>query len=464
MTVVTVTQTDTVVAIYARLSFDRHDDGLGVERQLDECRDYADQRGWTVSTLFTDNDVSATTGVRRPGFEALLAARPPAVLVWHTDRLIRVSRDLERVLDLGCAVYGVTAGHLDLATPAGRAVARTITAWSQYEGEQKAERMRAAYRQKAAAGKAVWIKRPFGYNRDTTHHPEEAPLLAQAYEDIVRGSNYSRVSRQWNEAGVTTTEGKAWAPNTVRQTMRAPRNCGLREYQREVVGRGDWEPIVSEDLWRAVTQRVRETRRRGLGKITALLSGIAVCARCEGTLRIGRDHPSGDRGYTCVHGHHLLPMTWLDEQVWGEALATYLPRNPAALTPPVDNTGRLLDINVKLDAIRDKLTKLGKAFAADLVDEDTLTAATEDLQAQRTKLTAELEEVQTPITPIITVIEDASGKPMGYRHANGTPLTLTERRELLVKLFDRIVVSPRGPGSRTFDKSIIELTPRPVAA
>ncbi len=116
------------VAVYARMSLDKTGEGLGVERQEQECRELAARLGVTVSNVFSDNDISATTGKRRPGFEALLASKPEAVIVWHIDRLVRVTKDLERVIDLGIPVHAVTAGHLDLATPAGRAVARTITA------------------------------------------------------------------------------------------------------------------------------------------------------------------------------------------------------------------------------------------------------------------------------------------------------------------------------------------------
>src|SRR5690606_15061894 len=88
-------------SIYVRISEDVLGQGLGVERQETECRALVAAKGGTVREVFSDNDVSATTGVRRPGFEALLESRPEAVAVWHIDRLVRLSRDLERVVDLG---------------------------------------------------------------------------------------------------------------------------------------------------------------------------------------------------------------------------------------------------------------------------------------------------------------------------------------------------------------------------
>jgi site-specific DNA recombinase len=164
----------TQASIYVRISLDKTGEGLGVERQEQECRRFCAERGWEVREVFCDNDISATTGRRRPGFEALLASDPEVIVVWHTDRLVRLSRDLERVIDLECNVHGVTAGHIDLSNPAGRAVAKTITAWAQYEGEQKAERQRAAGRQRAARGRAWWGSRPFGFETDGSHRNAEA--------------------------------------------------------------------------------------------------------------------------------------------------------------------------------------------------------------------------------------------------------------------------------------------------
>src|SRR3954467_5697610 len=106
-------------SIYVRISLDKTGEGLGVERQEEACRKLCADHRWQVREVFCDNDISATTGKRRPGFEALLASDPEVIVVWHTDRLVRLSRDLERVIDLECNVFAVTAGHIDLSNPAG---------------------------------------------------------------------------------------------------------------------------------------------------------------------------------------------------------------------------------------------------------------------------------------------------------------------------------------------------------
>src|SRR4030095_5993411 len=89
---------------YCRISADKTGAGLGVERQAADCRDLAMRLGLGDPEVLTDNDLSAYSGKRRPGYQQLLeglkAGRCGAVLVWHRDRLCRNVRDLEDIVDL----------------------------------------------------------------------------------------------------------------------------------------------------------------------------------------------------------------------------------------------------------------------------------------------------------------------------------------------------------------------------
>jgi site-specific DNA recombinase len=152
--------------VYPWQSIDKGGEAAAVARQLEACRELCDQRGWTITQVCSDNDISATTGKIRPGFEALLTSNPKRIVVWHIDRLVRISKDLERVIALGVHVYAVKSAHVDLSNPAGRAVAKTITARARYEWEQKATRQVAANRQRAQPGRVLWTRRPFGFERE----------------------------------------------------------------------------------------------------------------------------------------------------------------------------------------------------------------------------------------------------------------------------------------------------------
>jgi hypothetical protein len=69
--------------IYTRLSSDREGDQTATARQRADCEKFYDGRGWSVVQVFEDVDYSAYTGIKRPGFEevlATLAAGEPAYL------------------------------------------------------------------------------------------------------------------------------------------------------------------------------------------------------------------------------------------------------------------------------------------------------------------------------------------------------------------------------------------------
>jgi site-specific DNA recombinase len=114
-------------AIYARVSKDRTGAGLAVERQEADCRALADQLGIPVTAVYSDNDLSAYSGKHRPAYKSLLTAiehgEIDTVLVWHQDRLLRRTKDLEVYIDVcqpkKVATHTVKAGYFDLTTPAG---------------------------------------------------------------------------------------------------------------------------------------------------------------------------------------------------------------------------------------------------------------------------------------------------------------------------------------------------------
>jgi site-specific DNA recombinase len=91
--------------IYARISDDAELAGLGVARQLIDCRELAERLGLADPIEIVDNDVSAfDTRRSRPGWKQLIelvrSGDATAILAWHTDRLYRRLTDLEALATL----------------------------------------------------------------------------------------------------------------------------------------------------------------------------------------------------------------------------------------------------------------------------------------------------------------------------------------------------------------------------
>src|SRR4051794_3568969 len=213
--------------IYARQSLDRTGEGAAIDRQTADCLRLADQRGWTVTDTITDNDLSASTGKPRPGYQRLLGAMRAravdVVVVWHIDRLTRRLVDLEEVISL-CESTGVrlatVTGDLDLSTDTGRMVARILASVARGEVERKGARQRRANEQRAQAGFMGWTRRPFGYDRDDAGRvivvEHEAAGLKAAAEMVLDGATLAAAVRMLDERGLVTTARRSWNVTSLR--------------------------------------------------------------------------------------------------------------------------------------------------------------------------------------------------------------------------------------------------------
>lgn len=411
-------------ALYTRISLDRTGESLGVQRQSDDCRKLADQLGWTVVHTFTDNDISATSGKRRPGFEALLAAMAAdevdAVICWHPDRLYRKLSDLSRLLDVakGVELRSVTAGELDLSTPTGRMLAGILGSVSTAEVEHKAERQRRAARQLAESGKPKW-RRAFGYLDTPTGpvlDPLAAPLVAEAYALVLAGGSLNDVAALWNSADALTVSGKRWTAPAVSQFLRRPRNAALRTYQADrgpadrdsIIGAGTWEPLVDPDTFWAV-QAVLESPGRRPGRKSVSkhpLTGIISCGACgdgflkgqwvsnpnggqPGRLKAGqvRRGPTGRTyaiAYSCatcrrngIRAHHLEPLLY--DLVAGRLA---MPDAVGLLKAELHDQAEAEALRVEANALRTQLDQLGVDYAEGLLTARQVKTATEVIESK----------------------------------------------------------------------------------
>lgn len=287
------------VALYARISKDRAGAGLGVDRQLADCRERAAQLGWTVTVERVDNDLSAYSGKTRPGYNALLndlrTGQVSAVIAWHPDRLHRRPAELEEFISLcesrGVAVQTCRAGEVDLSTPSGRMVARMLGAAARHEVEHMVERQQSAKLRAARDGKFRGGRRAFGYNVDglTVCEPE-ALVIRELASRAIAGESMKSLARDLNERGLTGTRGALWTGASIRDALVRPRNAGLMVHHGEIMGPALWPAVLPQDTWRALRAvltdphriRVKSMARRWLG------SGLYLCGRsgCDLTARI----------------------------------------------------------------------------------------------------------------------------------------------------------------------------------
>jgi site-specific DNA recombinase len=293
--------------LYLRISTDKSGDGLGIERQREDCGKLAEQRGWTVVQEIVENNTSATIGPR-PGFEQLLqlmqSRQIDAVIVWHVDRLLRKMTDLERVIELvettGVRLVTVS-GDISLDTDMGRMVGRIMASVARAEVERKSARQRRAAIQKAQAGKPHGSKRAYGYEADlVTLNESEAAVISEMARRVIAGHSFKEVAFWANAQGYRTTTGKIFYPLTVRNLLHKKRYAGIREHNGAEYP-AVWEPVFDAETWERLqlTLRVRHHRngykQDGPKARKYLLTGLVYCGRCGWPLSGSRMYDTKDR-------------------------------------------------------------------------------------------------------------------------------------------------------------------------
>jgi site-specific DNA recombinase len=425
-----------------------------VSRQHDGIDELCKAKGWEIVQTFTDNDISATNGKTRPAFEALLAHPPKRIVVWHIDRLLRLSKDLERVIDLGVNVYAVKSGHIDLSNPAGRAVARTITAWSTYEGEQKATRMVAANRQRAQQGDMIFTRRPYGFTRTGRKvrivQPEAAEIRS-AVKKLLRGATLQSIVDDLNARGLTTSIGGPWSVTSLRRVLGNPRNAGRVTYNGEDFG-SNGLAILDADTADRLAALLHDPRRLSApsNQVKYLLSGLVRCGRpgCNDsamfskgahlaeTEKAGRPR-TGAMAYRCLNCHGTRRQDRVDEVVMAAVVARLTRADAVGL---LDRNVDVMELREKVVELRERRDGLAVLLADGLLTRDAV-------RTQAGRLTNQIGDIERQMESAIGMSPLAKVVDSGNVKAALAKLSLLEVREV-VKALMVVRVLPCGMGVR----------------
>jgi site-specific DNA recombinase len=453
------------VATYCRISDDREGKSLGVQRQGEDCQALVDARGWTLTAQYVDNDLSAYSGKPRPGYAELLDAVRggliDGIVAWHPDRLHRSPRELEDFLTVvemhGVTVETVRAGEWDVATASGRMYARHLGNFARYESEQKSERVRRALKQRATMGRAHgriaygWdrVVQPDGCKQEVINE-QQAALVRELAERIVAGDSLRSIVADLNARGAESPTGKPWAKNLVRHLVLRERNVALRVHQGEVVGAGEWPPIVERGLWEQVRAVLADPARKTATSSAAvhLLSGLARCGVCKGPMRATQNgttpsYKCADR--SCVSRNRAD----LDELVVGVVCAR-LARPDALdlLTPPRDDRTR--EAVAQVAECRARLDTAADDYADGKLDREQFHRITERL---RPRLDA--AQARTRVVDTAPLLVGLVGEHDVRKKWERLPLS---RQRAVIDLLLHIEVLRTKSGARVFDPQAVDIS------
>jgi site-specific DNA recombinase len=442
-------------AIYLRQSSDPNNDQLGVSRQREDCIKECERNGWGWEE-YLDNDTSASTRKPRPAYERMLTdirnGAISAVVVWDLDRLYRLPRELEDLIDLaeaGRVKLATVTGDVDLSTDNGRTYARIKAAIARGETERKVARMKRRYQQDADRGVSHnGPSRAFGYNGDQLN-PVTSAAVKKAYADVLAGRSIYSITQEWNAQGFTSARGKAWTQAAVRVVLLNPRNAGLRAHNGEIIGPAVWAAIVDRDTYDGTVALLTNPSRRvgGAHGRKYLLSGLAVCGKCGnplGSLMPSRQrNPSRQARYHCKTCYGVTRKIEPVDNFVLDVVAERLSREDAADLLVKRNAPDLKALRAKATALRERQVEMAVAHSKGQVNLSQVIAFNESVDAQLAEINAQTEDDgKARILADVIVVGDRAAV---LRKIKGYDL---DRQRAIVDVLLTVTVLPgqtRGP-------------------
>lgn len=328
------------------------------------------------------------------------------VICWHTDRLHRSPLELEEYIDVsekqGITTQTVKAGELDLSTPSGRAVARTLGAWARYESEHKSERIVRKKVELAQAGAFSGGPVPFGWRIEQkgdrpTVVESDAAEIRKAIASTIAGGSIGSIVKDLNARGVPTRRGQKWTSTSVRNMLLRPTNAGLTAYKGEIVEmRSSFPPIITEDEWRTVKAILTNPSRRMQtdSRIRHFLAGLLRCGSCGAAMKTSSRAGGASASktyYKCPstgQGHAFQTAAPVEQLVSEIVIARLeLPGVVARLAGPQDQ-GLQHALQSEAAILRGRMDEAGDSFAAGRIGIKTL----EDINSRVLKRLEKIEQ------------------------------------------------------------------------
>ncbi len=496
--------------ILARISEARDGDERGVTDQLADGRRLAERLGWTAGPTAThaiiENATSAfkrkkvalpdgRTELRtvRPGFRAALAmladGRADSLIAYDLDRACRDPRDLEDLIDViegskpRIPVESVT-GSLRLANDADVTMARVMVAVANKASRDTARRVSRARLRLAASGlNGAGGKRPYGWDSDrVTVRPDEAAEVRLWAEAILAGVSLRQVTAAIRERGAETVTGAPWSTVTVRDILLRPRNAGLMVHRpgrtgghsgppysdADIVGTGPWEPILPEEMWRAVCAILTDPSRRvGPGGTPRYLgSSIYLCGKCgDGTTLVVTRSDTGEARharYTCVperqkndlpaadrRWHLARAVAPVDKLVEGTLIARLERPDAADLVPSAGDVD-VAGFRAEDASIRELLNEQARLHARRVITGDQLVAGSRELQGRLEAVRAQIAAAEQS-SPLAAIAGQSGVREIWEG------LDIGHKRAVLRALADVTLVAAARLGSK-FDFSSVQIT------
>jgi site-specific DNA recombinase len=484
---------------YVRVSSDEQVEGLSLESQEDEVREWCERKGFELIATFRDEGESAYTDdiEKRPGFRDLIdrlpVLMPAAVVVFSLDRwarsLVVASESFRRMSALGIGFASVTESEFDLSNPASGFMLNMLASFAQYGSAMTAQHVRRVCDLKFARG----IHRgsiPFGYRTDpaSTRGDPRPPIpderefsaVVELFQRALTAAYSCQQLASWlNRTGFRTRNRKKSAleamtgqgpkprkftDDSVQGILTNPFYAGFVVNQRRSkngtsrsreLGEGVHRPAVSPEEFNRVQSILRARHRAprsASNKLRPYLAkGFLRCMTCGEKAWCqhikGRDYyreSSAFRGIGCTSAGRYWPAPSIDHQIEVLVRPIELPESwqqrAFELASAENNLIDLKKERLSLEARRRRVVELYKEGAIDRAEFDREVQAIEN--RLRTTAPAEASIVELSIADFERFNE------------NWQLATPEEKHQMLSCMFESLYLEFRTG-------QIIEVVPKP---
>jgi len=299
--------------IYARISV-RGESHLkvadtSIPMQIDKCQQYIKHSdGGEVVEIIQDEFISGGT-IERPGMQKIIndidsgTAKWDCIIVYKLDRLSRSVKDsihlFEKIYKSGKSLISVSE-RLDFSSPLTRANIMLFCVMSQCYREIAVENVTEKMSFMAKLGKFVVGRAPIGYMRikDKENNEKKNILIIDPRKaDIVRDI-FNRYSKGESIMTIIKSYPEIKSTSTLCRILQNKHYIG-RIFYRGADYKGLHEPIISEDLFNIVQQRLpkkRKASRPNARKYPSFLTDVLFC-HCGRALAPSSGYGKMDKKY-----------------------------------------------------------------------------------------------------------------------------------------------------------------------
>ena len=465
-----------VLDAYARISISIDGETEKVDRQLLDVLRAITSRGARLGEIHRDDNMSAWSRKgKRPGWRALMARfeakAMDGVIAWHVDRMMRQSRDLEKLIDLadGGAIVATCYGEHHLDDSDDRFILRILVAAANKASDDASRRQKRKHEAMRDAGQSNGGNRAFGHQTPAGSKAKaitadqlqvERDAVAWSVSALLDGASKPAVADELNRRGVRTATGLTWYGQMIGDMVLKPRHAGLLPDGRPA---HDVEAIITPADYHALAAMfaARSTGKRGrpegpTGKY--VLSGVLFCVCGSGMSAAARPEQrpdvdgqpyavyrcpayAGDHGNS-IGGHSIV--AWARAQM----IAVLSDRDHARAVARRSAALERLDDQIAT-AKRDTASLAAKWGAGDM-DPDEWEAARAALKARRARLDDDRTALLSSGAASLDTPSDAAQLAADWAHG-----TVDQRRRLLLSAMPfGIGVEPAGysrpPADRLF--------------